>query len=283
VEPAVAGSAGRLDALKVYGRATAPIMRAAIEAARRRGIPVTTHVGTLTAREAVELGVDGLEHGPFTFPEFIGGPDAADEYATLADLDVNGAEVESLLAAMVDHNVFVTATSAILAVVSGDDEFVAAEWLQYLSSGARALWGRRQEAAKQAPTEARDKLKCAFEKQLAFIGRAHERGVRIFVGTDPVVPLLVPGFALHIEIELLTRAGIGVESAIRSASLAPAELFGIHRDLGSVETGKLADILIVDGRVDTDVRQLLKPVCVIKGGALYSPAALRAPCVGAIQ
>jgi len=89
-------------------------------------------------------------------------------------------------------------------------------------------------------------------------------------GTDQAVP----GHSLHRELELYVEAGFTPMEALQSATLVPARAMGREKDLGTVEAGKLADFLVIDGDPLADVRNLRKVVTVVQGGRAYDPASL---------
>jgi imidazolonepropionase-like amidohydrolase len=100
-------------------------------------------------------------------------------------------------------------------------------------------------------------------------------GVKIIAGTDgPGLGTLVPGYGLHHELQLLVESGLSPEQALRAATLTAAEALGKDKDLGSVEPGKLADMLIVEADPLADIRNASKIQLVIKGGKQYQPADL---------
>ena len=76
--------------------------------------------------------------------------------------------------------------------------------------------------------------------------RMEQRGVRILAGTDTPYPYCVPGFALHQELALLEEAGLSPAAALRTATWNPAEFLHVSRDYGSLEPGKVADLVVLD-------------------------------------
>ena len=100
-------------------------------------------------------------------------------------------------------------------------------------------------------------------------------GVRIITGTDgPGLGTLVPGYGLHHELQLLVESGLRPGQALRAATLTAAEALGKDRELGSVEPGKLADMLILNADPLVDIGNTGKVELIIKGGKQYRPADL---------
>jgi imidazolonepropionase-like amidohydrolase len=94
--------------------------------------------------------------------------------------------------------------------------------------------------------------------------------VPLAVGTDEQLY----GFSLERELELYVQAGIPAADTLAAATLGAARIMKRDRDLGSVEPGKLADLVVIDGDPLADIRAVRRPSLVCKGGSLYDPVAL---------
>ena len=81
---------------------------------------------------------------------------------------------------------------------------------------------------------------------LSLVKTMHEEGVRIIAGTDTPIGYLTPGYSLHKELELLAEAGLSNIEVLRSATITPAEFLGLEDQIGTIEVGKLADLVILD-------------------------------------
>ena len=112
-----------------------------------------------------------------------------------------------------------------------------------------------------------------FTQQLEGIGAAYSKGVQLHVGTDSPDNhhLAFPGLSVHWELKFLTQAGIPPLQAISIATRDAAEAVGAARDLGTLEVGKLADILLLDANPLEDIRNTEKIWRVIKGGWVFDP------------
>ena len=93
-------------------------------------------------------------------------------------------------------------------------------------------------------------------------------GVGLLAGTDTPLGSL-PGFALHTELELLVRAGLSPAEALRAATLAPAQCFKREDDLGTVASGKLADLLLLNANPLEDIRNTTRIETVVVNGRVY--------------
>ena len=104
--------------------------------------------------------------------------------------------------------------------------------------------------------------------------RMHQAGVRLVTGTDAAGARLV-GFSLQRELVVLVRAGLTPLEALQAATLNPAIAFGRTADLGSIEDGKLADLVLLDANPLEKIENTQKVAAVIAAGRLYDRAAIK--------
>jgi imidazolonepropionase-like amidohydrolase len=109
----------------------------------------------------------------------------------------------------------------------------------------------------------------SFAKMLDLVRALHDAGVKIVAGTDGLA-----GFTLHRELELYAQAGIPPAEVLRLATLTPAEILKRDRDLGTIEAGKLADFIIVDGDPTRNISDVRRVVKVVKDGLVFVPSEL---------
>jgi hypothetical protein len=121
--------------------------------------------------------------------------------------------------------------------------------------------------------EDRQDLITIVPMMLDVVGRMHRAGVRILAGTDAPW-LVVPGFSLHDELVLLVKAGLTPAEALRAATLDTVEFLGLQKSLGTVETGKLADLVLLDGNPLEDIRNTQKISGVLMQGNYFDRQAL---------
>lgn len=253
-----------VDFVKVYAWMTPEVLAAVVEASHRRGLRVAGHVGHLvSAREAVRLGVDALEHVRV-------GRELLDEAGTAAwhalprrprdemsdtrpwrFIDPDGAAVDELLGYLVEHGTWITPTLAVheaIAVGHGHSHDTTPEIT------AAIQLHRDATSAKGEPSEEdRRWAGVEFERICRFVARAHEAGVRICAGSDTPSGSVAPGSGIHRELELLVAAGISPAEAIRSATSRTAELLGHGAVLGSVTPGTFADLVVTGADPLADV------------------------------
>jgi hypothetical protein len=109
----------------------------------------------------------------------------------------------------------------------------------------------------------------------------HEAGVLLLAGTDVGVPFQVPGISLHVELERLVEAGLSPLEALRTATLNPARVLEMADSLGTIEPGKLADLVLLDANPLEDIRNTQKIRAVVADGRLYRRADLDQLLAGA--
>lgn len=104
----------------------------------------------------------------------------------------------------------------------------------------------------------------------------HAAGMTLMPGTDTPMPAVWPGWSLHDELALLVEAGLTPREALRAATLAPAEFFGIAATSGSIAVGKRADLVLLDADPAQDIRNTQRIAAVVIGGRLLRRADLDA-------
>jgi imidazolonepropionase-like amidohydrolase len=257
---------------KAYMHVTRAELKAAIDAVHRHGLKITGHLCSVTYPEAAEMGIDDLEHGFFVNTQMDSGkqPDECSKSGgedTLKEMDPEGPEAAKLIQLLVANHVAVTST---LPVFEGD------------VAGRPPLEGRTLDAM---TPEARDSYLYArgrrFEKPIpdAPLLIAHamrlehkfvEAGGLLLAGPDPTGNGgVLPGFGDQREIELLVEAGFSPVEAIRIATLNGAIYEGTQASIGSIETGKSADMVVIKGDPSRDVTEIENTEIVFKDGIGY--------------
>ena len=122
------------------------------------------------------------------------------------------------------------------------------------------------------PAEALDKIQSRWAKQLDALPRALEAGVRIAVGTNFIGPPHMTHGGNALEFELLVKAGMDASRAIVAGTKVGAEAMGLEHEIGTVEAGKYADLVAVDGDPLSDISELARVQFVMKGGEVVRAA-----------
>src|SRR5215472_7490037 len=276
-----------VDFVKIYNNVKEPELRAIIETAKERGLPVAGHIPrTMTMTHAVELGMTRLEHIRVTGREMLS-PDEADKIDPLPlgsrepllwqRFDLQSEKMRALIQRLARSRIFLDPTL----VIAEDTEVPSLDAdrndpnNQYLSPKVVERYVILKSPIYELPAELQAAGLEAFHKQEKFVGMCNRAGVRIIAGTDgPGIGSLLPGFGLHRELELLVESGLSPLQALRAASLAGAEALGKDDRLGTVEPGKFADMLVLDADPLQQIQNLKKIRWVVQGGKIYAPDAL---------
>jgi hypothetical protein len=117
--------------------------------------------------------------------------------------------------------------------------------------------------------------RASYRKLKEVVGLMRRAGVEILAGTDVLNPYCFPGFSLHDELTLLVEAGLSPMEALQAATLNPARYLGKDKDLGTVEKGKIADLVLLDASPLEDIGNSRKIDAVVVGGKLHPKAELQ--------
>ena len=139
---------------------------------------------------------------------------------------------------------------------------------RYLPEPARSEWLKSAESRDKMPPSEEGLAHARWAYDM--IPRLVESGIGIMAGTDMPLANLTPGFSLHEELVLLVRSGMTPMMAIESATLKPAEFFGIDNEQGSISEGMLADIVLLDANPLDDIKNTQRINAVMRNGFLHT-------------
>ena len=263
---------------KAYMHITRAELSAAIVAAHARDIKVTGHLCSIGLAEAADLGIDDLEHGVVVDTEFTEGkqpdacPDPRAAAAHLATLGVDSAPIQALIRHLVARHVAVTSTLPVFETFVPGRAPQEARVLDAMLPQARAEYLKSREklaGAKESPWPRLFALEMAFER--AFV----QQGGTLLAGLDPTgYGGVIAGYGDQREVELLVEAGFAPVDAIRIATSNGARFLGEEAEIGSIEPGKAADLVLVRGNPATHIKAIEDVVLVFKDGVGYDPARL---------
>jgi len=225
--------------IKVYFGLPVGIIKEVCKAAHLHGLPVTAHLEITNATDAINAGLDGIEHVT-SFGTVLLPAREAEKYKLriLADNDARKRgryEVWNSLAL--------------------ENNSVADSLIKFLSDKKTYVTPTLAAFEKQA--DKGDSIEVnGFRNMVKFVGQAKKGGVRIVVGSHSWVPYAEKGFAFFREMELLQQAGLTTMEIIVAATMENARFFRIDERLGSIEKGKLADIIFVEGDPLKDIKAM---------------------------
>jgi imidazolonepropionase-like amidohydrolase len=213
-------AASGVDYVKLYVGLSPELVKAAIDEAHSNGLKVIGHLYMTSWTEAVNLGIDALTHGvpvsPFLLSEanqqrFSNAGDHPFNHLLWLDLvDLNGPQINEMIMALVNNDIPVDPTLDIYEIIVKESQL-------------QDLW----------------------PKVLQLTKKLYDNGVTILSGSDIPNFDLVPGASLHHELGLLVEAGIPPLEVIKIATRNGAEALGIEDEVGTIEPGKQADMVIL--------------------------------------
>lgn len=257
---------------KAYTLISRAELKAAIEEAHARGLKFTGHLCSVTFREAVDLGIDSLEHGFFTNTEYDPNkkPDECPPgfRESLRHLDIDSEPVQATIDHMVQNDVAMTSTLAVYEISVPDRPPLETRTLAALAPGARDEYLTRRDEIKQ---QAADSVMAdLFPRAQAFEYAFFKAGGLLASGVDPTGNGgALPGFGDQRNYELLVEAEFTPTEAFQIMTLNGARVLGVDKELGSVEVGKTADLVVIDGDPVARPAEIRNVVTVFKDGVGY--------------
>ena len=263
---------------KAYMNITRDELRAAVEEAHKRGLKVTGHLCSIGYKEAAEIGIDDLEHGLLADSEFVPNkqPDQCPQGVSnnLRQLDLNSAPVQDMIRTLVAKNVAVTSTLPVFEAggapltqtgVGAASALLNPRVLNVMSTDARV---RYLQARARVPADGN--FNTLFRKAMEFERAFVQAGGLLIAGLDPTGNGgIVAGFGDLREVELLVEAGFTPVEAIKIATLNGAKFLGEDAHIGSISTGKQADLMVVKGNPASTINDIEKVEIVFKDGVGY--------------
>jgi imidazolonepropionase-like amidohydrolase len=246
--------------IKLYNLVHPDLVPVIAAETRQRGMRLSGHVVRgISTPTAVRLGYDEINHAAFLFSTFF--PDSlflprmraySAVAATVAHaVDVDGPEMTAMIELLRERGTVIDGTWNL--------------WMSSRSGVGPAVTG--------IPAQVFDSLgRLADGNYLRLIKRLHEAGVPLVPGTD--------GSSYNAELEVYERAGIPATEVLQLATIISARVMGEDAEYGSIAAGKVADVLVVDGRPAERVADLRRLTHVIRAGRVYEPARLRAALEG---
>ena len=298
------------DFVKVYDGIPREAYFAMADEAKRLHLPFAGHVPVaIRELEATNAGQHSIEHGV----GLRGASAAEDEVARLQQTEDVFAEAmrthnfslipeslakrgnllldqyssqraQQLYNAFVKNDTYLTPTLVVNRSLTFIDDLSKQDdaRMKYIPAAERERWKPENGMLSRYRTPAY----IAFRKReyaslLKQVRVAQNAGVRFLAGTDVTSAYTYPGFSLHDELELLVTAGLTRLQALQAATLNPAKFLGKERDLGAVEPGKVANLVLLDADPMEDIRNTRKIRGVVLNGRFYDRAELDKMLAGA--
>ena len=252
---------------KMYMHITADDLATVVREAHKRNLKVTGHLCTLSYRKAASLGIDNLEHGFYASTDFDpnkieGTFDYLAAQQGLQNLPVESDKMRDLINYLIQHHVALTSTLPVFEpytdrepILGGGEEALLPEVKAYVKS----RWQNAQH---------KDSLSLKlFKKELVWEKQFYDAGGLLLAGTDPTGSgRTIAGYGSRREVELLAEAGFSAPQAIKIASLNGAIYLGRQKNIGSVEVGKRADLVLLSGDLEKSISDIRNIEIVFKNG-----------------
>lgn len=261
---------------KAYMGVDKPTLKAAIDAAHKRHLKITGHPDIVTYKEAASLGMDNLEHGFLASTDFATGkkenepPAPGTAIQSLGKLDVHADSIKQFIQFLIDKKTGITSSLAVFEGATTTQPRPNAEVINAMSPDTRDFYLQRLVSVKSAtgPTDY-DK---AFAKAAKMEKLFYDMGGLLTVGTDPTGNGgTLAGYGNWRAIELLVEAdGFTPLEAIKIATRNGSIALGFDKTIGTIETGKAADLLIIDGDPSKNISDIRKVQFVFKNGIGYN-------------
>lgn len=231
----------KVSAIKIYQRLPLGLIKEVCDIAHSHGIPVTAHLEITDVRQAILAGLDGVEHVTSVGTALISRRKAevyrqkmmANNNERLVgrlemwkNIDINSKKADSLINFLVANQTYFTPTL-------GPYEY-------------------------RIDCEHKDSVAfIAFQNMKAFISRCQKANVKITVGSHgPWVPFAEKGWSYQHEMELLAETGMNNMKIIQASTIENARFLKIDHRLGSIEKGKQADLILIEGNPVTDIKNM---------------------------
>lgn len=251
-------------------------LRTLIERAHHHGLTVTGHLGSghegsVNPKDAIEMGIDRVEH-------FMGGdamPPDRSAYASLVKMTPDDPEFEEIARIYLKEGVNFDATLSAYGYYGERQPEELYEYfhdeMKYLTPYARKIVEDR------LPRDTNQQFERIFQVKQRLLKKFYDMGGGdlITVGTDhPSWGEYFSGFSIHRELHAFVIAGLPPAAVLRSATIDAARALGVEDELGTIERGKLADLVVLRGNPLEDITNTRGPRLVVKEGQVYRPAEL---------
>lgn len=264
--------------IRIYSSLKPELVKFVFDEAHKRGMHTSGHIPAgMTASQTVALGQDEITHMNQFFLNFM--PDVketrnpsrfTEPAKRAAGIDLKSEQVQSFIKTLKQKKIVVdptmTAWEGMFVARRGrpDPSFASVihRFPAQLQRGFKSAGG-----ALPITAETDQLYVNSYKKMVAMVKELYDNGIQLVAGTDNFA-----GFALHRELEIYNEAGIPPAEVLKIATLQSAKVMNKDKELGSIEKGKLADMMLVNGDPTKNISDVRKTVTVFRDGAVVQTA-----------
>ena len=280
-----------VDFIKIYEMVSPAVFDAMVETAQQLELPIDSHVPLSLRASTAGPSVDSIEHlrniemdcasnAPelhetrlelLKNPDGLSGADLRSSLHSLQRLPAIAAYDEARCDRTLETLMSTMQVPTLrLGALNIAPPFKRDDWqdaLARISEDVREEWTETAAPMADNPIEEFTQF---GEWALFLVERMHAQGVPIGAGTDTPIFISVPGYSLHSELEYLVRAGLSPLEALRSATLRPAEFFSLQDEMGTVDVGKKADLVLLDANPLENIANTKRIAAVVSKGRIFT-------------
>ncbi len=272
--------------IKAYTTIHRAELEAIVDEAHSQGIKVTGHICSITFQEAVDIGMDNIEHGFSTATDFDSRkqPDECPPNSMVRigeQGDPSGEIARAVILKMVEAGVGMTSTLSVIEPMVKGRSVRDERTLEAMAPEVREAYLEMLDQIESNP-------QWPFKEEHLQKGMAFERGFVeaggvLAAGVDPTgIGGAIAGFGDQRNYELLVEAGFSAARVVQIVSANGAKILGVDDDLGTIEAGKLADFVVLEGDLEADPSVIKNTLFVFKDGVGYDSKRLIASVKGQV-
>lgn len=259
-----------LDFLKIRTVADRATYRALNEAADAHGLPLVGHAYGIPPELVLEAGQDGIEHFLFPLLDSLSAEERGEIWTRFAEEGV------AVVPTLVTFPESALAPLEELRTMMDDSVGAVEPRRRYVSRFMELDW-REQLREREENEEALELFRHLYRSTVRNLREMHAAGVRLLTGSDAAVLNIFPGSSLHDELELFVdELGLTPQETLQRATRLPAEFLGIADSVGTIEEGKVADLVLLDADPLADIGNTRRIEAVVLRGRLLTTEDLTA-------
>ena len=277
----------KTDQVKVYDSLPAELYKTSIKEAKKQGLKVAGHLNQyMPAAETINLGLDSVEHFGITLGWLIGDITrelskipGAEDFNVITKYKINDKKLHDAAEAFKTNNAYLCPTLILEKQLSQYTEYKellkqvdtryfdpnSQYWIPKKANGEEGLDDRNKLFY--------DNIKSLREGTKGVL-KTLKKSATILAGTDTPNPFVMPGFSLHQELELLVEAGLTNYEALQAATTNATKYLEVSDELGTVETGKTANLILLSKNPLKDIKNSTTIQTVILNGQPHSQTSL---------